>query len=508
MSTTQPPFTPGVSNVLGRYRLDAHSATGRHFDVWRATDLALNRAVAIKIAREVDQTAMQRFRREAKLLTGLVHPNVVQLLDVAETEAGKPYMVVEWVSGSPLSTLMNERGRFDWVDVARLGRAVAWALQYTHDQAIIHSDVKPANILVPNGALEQAKLTDFSVLGELSQDDPTLGRLTMAGLVVGTPLYMAPEQLSGASLSNRTDLYSLGLVMRNMLWGEPATVDTFKLLAERVSSTSELPADPSMPAEFRALLAMMTRRQPELRPVGANTVVSVLDRLLQTPPARAGDVQAANSETLTTEVTTAIHVTMPKSAVPAPARSSRSRLVVLGVAALAALAVTTTVLFWRTGAHASNGSSAGASSAMGVMQGIGLMVTGVLLGLLAGRAIEYRRSDLERKVSLALSGSRDRENLSRTMVVAVDAIIQQTSKLDARFLGATLIGMVHEYDSAKESADKQQALVRATELLEKLLEKTSPWYVRNSKWVVAGASVIGLASGAVKLVGEVAGTFR
>jgi len=170
--------------------------------------------------------------------------------------------------------------------------------------------------------------------------------------------------------------------------------------------------------------------------------------------------------------------------------------------------VTTTVLFWRTGAHASNGSSAGASSAIGVMQGIGLMVTGVLLGLLAGRAIEYRRSDLERKVSLALSGSRDRENLSRTMVVAVDAIIQQTSKLDARFLGATLIGMVHEYDSAKESADKQQALVRATELLEKLLEKTSPWYVRNSKWVVAGASVIGLASGAVKLVGEVAGTFR
>ena len=136
------------------------------------------------------------------------------------------------------------------------------------------------------------------------------------------------------------------------------------------------------------------------------------------------------------------------------------------------------------------------------------MAGGLLVGLLLSRAIEQRRTVLERNVSLALTGSKDRANLSRTMIMTVDAIIQQTSKLDARFLGATIIGMVREYDDAKESSDKQQALVRATELLEKLLEKTSPWYVRNSKWVVAAASLVGLIGGASKLVGEALALLR
>ena len=136
------------------------------------------------------------------------------------------------------------------------------------------------------------------------------------------------------------------------------------------------------------------------------------------------------------------------------------------------------------------------------------MAGGLLVGVLLSRAIEQRRTVLERNVSLALTGSKDRANLSRTMIMTVDAIIQQTSKLDARFLGATIIGMVREYDDAKESSDKQQALVRATELLEKLLEKTSPWYVRNSKWVVAAASLVGLVSGASKLVGEALALLR
>jgi hypothetical protein len=191
----------------------------------------------------------------------------------------------------------------------------------------------------------------------------------------------------------------------------------------------------------------------------------------------------------------------------APARSPTSRLAVTAIAAAGFIILAAILIATRVMVRTSPGSGSVPTSTA-VIQGIGLMIAGLLLGFLVARVIEYRRTDLEREVNLALTGSRDRENLSRTMVLAVDAIIQQTSKLDARFLGATLIGMVHEYDAAKESSDKQQALVRATELLEKLIEKTSPWYVRNSKWVVAGASLVGLASGAVKLVGEVGGLFR
>jgi hypothetical protein len=192
----------------------------------------------------------------------------------------------------------------------------------------------------------------------------------------------------------------------------------------------------------------------------------------------------------------------------APARSPTSRLVMTAIAAAGVIVLASILIATRITVRTSPPVSGGVPTSTAVLQGIGLMIAGLLLGFLVARVIEYRRSDLEREVNLALTGSRDRENLSRTMVLAVDAIIQQTSKLDARFLGATLIGMVHEYDAAKESSDKQQALVRATELLEKLIEKTSPWYVRNSKWVVAGASLVGLASGAVKLVGEVGGLFR
>jgi serine/threonine-protein kinase len=114
----------------------------------------------------------------------------------------------------------------------------------------------------------------------------------MAGVIAGTPLYMAPEQLSGKGLSNRTDLYALALVMRNMLWGEPENVRTFQLVAERVTSTAELLAHPSMPPEFRDLLAAMMRRDPEKRPARARDVASILDRVLETVPHRSVDLAA------------------------------------------------------------------------------------------------------------------------------------------------------------------------------------------------------------------------
>jgi hypothetical protein len=513
MSITESRPVGGAVNLVGRYRLDLRVASGRHSDVWRGRDLELDRTVAIKLGRPDDPDAPARFKREASVLNRLVHPNLLQLFATGQAEDGPPFMVLEWVEGPSLSTLMTERGRFDWVDAALLGRAVAGALAVAHANDVLHRDVKPSNILIADGRFDHAKLADFSVQGDLEQADPTLGRLTMAGVVAGTPLYMAPEQLAGKSLSTRTDLYALALVMRNMLWGEPENVRTFQLVAERVTSTAELPAHPTMPPEFRDLLAAMMRRDPERRPASARAVASILDRVLETLPHRPVDAAAhqpmpmpAPARVVSVE-TTVIEGPTAAFRTAAPARSPTSRLVMTAIAAAGFITLAAILIATRLTVRASPGSGS-VSASTAVIQGIGLMIAGLLLGFLVARVIEYRRTDLEREVNLALTGSRDRENLSRTMVLAVDAIIQQTSKLDARFLGATLIGMVHEYDAAKESSDKQQALVRATELLEKLIEKTSPWYVRNSKWVVAGASLVGLASGAVKLVGEVGGLFR
>lgn len=514
MSITESRPVGGAANLAGRYRLDVHVASGRHSEVWRGTDLVLNRTVAVKVGHADEPDAQTRFEREASVLTRLVHPNLLQLFAAGQTDDGLPFMVLEWVEGPSLARLMAEHGRFDWVDAALVGRAVARALAVAHENDVLHRDIKPSNILIANKRLGDAKLADFSVLGELDQDDPTLGRLTMAGVIAGTPLYMAPEQLSGKSLSNRTDLYSLALVMRNMLWGEPENVRTFQLVAERVTSTAELPAHPTMPPEFRELLAAMMRRDPERRPASARDIATILDRVLETLPHRAVDaaVQQPAPESAPAPVasveTTVISSTTAVFRTAAAARSPTSRLAITAIAAAGVIILAAILISARVTLRASGPATGGVPTSTAVLQGIGLMLAGLLLGFLVARVIEYRRTDLEREVNLALTGSRDRENLSRTMVLAVDAIIQQTSKLDARFLGATLIGMVHEYDAAKESSDKQQALVRATELLEKLIEKTSPWYVRNSKWIVAGASLVGLASGAVKLVGEVGGLFR
>jgi hypothetical protein len=511
MSITESRPVGGAVNLVGRYRLDLRVASGRHSEVWRGTDLVLNRTVAVKLGRPDDPDALARFKREASVLNRLVHPSLLQLFATGQAEDGLPFMVLEWVEGPSLSTLMTERRRFDWVDAALLGRAVAGALAVAHANDVLHRDIKPSNILIAGGRFDHAKLADFSVQGDLEQADPTLGRLTMAGVVAGTPLYMAPEQLAGKSLSNRTDLYALALVMRNMLWGEPENVRTFQLVAERVTSTAELPAHPTMPAEFRDLVAAMMRRDPERRPATARAVASILDHVLETRPHRPVDAATHQPAPMPAPViveTTLIEGPTAAFRAAAPARSPTSRLVMTAIAAAGVIVLASILIATRITVRTSPPVSGGVPTSTAVLQGIGLMIAGLLLGFLVARVIEYRRSDLEREVNLALTGSRDRENLSRTMVLAVDAIIQQTSKLDARFLGATLIGMVHEYDAAKESSDKQQALVRATELLEKLIEKTSPWYVRNSKWVVAGASLVGLASGAVKLVGEVGGLFR
>ena len=284
MSITESRPVGDAANLVGRYRLDAHVASGRHSEVWRGTDLALNRTVAVKVGHADEPDAQTRFEREASVLTRLVHPNLLQLFAAGQTDDGLPFMVLEWVEGPSLASLMAEHGRFDWVDAALVGRAVARALAMAHENDVLHRDIKPSNILIANKRLGDAKLADFSVLGELDQDDPTLGRLTMAGVIAGTPLYMAPEQLAGKSLSNRTDLYALALVMRNMLWGEPENVRTFQLVAERVTSTAELPAHPTMPREFRDLLAAMMRRDPERRPASAREIATLLDRVLEMLP--------------------------------------------------------------------------------------------------------------------------------------------------------------------------------------------------------------------------------
>jgi eukaryotic-like serine/threonine-protein kinase len=252
----------------GRYRLDHVAGHGGMATVFAAFDTVLERTVAIKLLqRRNDASGVlhERFRREALAEAKLVHPNVVAVHDVGVHEDGRPYIVMDYVDGSPLSALIAE-GPLPPERVAVLGAVLARALAAAHALGIVHRDVKPANILIDHQGL--AHLMDFGLARMVG--DP---ELTLHGGLVGTALYVAPEQARFGKGSPQSDLYSLGAVLYHALGGKPpfdgdGAVDVAlrRFEADPPALEGLVPEiDPELAALVHALLA----REPEARPAGA-----------------------------------------------------------------------------------------------------------------------------------------------------------------------------------------------------------------------------------------------
>src|SRR5581483_4827749 len=205
----------------GRYRLVAPVARGGMAEVWEAHDEVLSRPVAVKVLQPhlaADEIFLERFRREAVTAARLAHPNVVATFDTG-LDCGTAYIVMELVRGRNLRQLLNDEGRLEpWLAVA-IGRQVADALAYAHQAGLVHRDVKPANILLVEdewGSV-RVKVTDFGI----AKAGAGSGDLTRTGIVLGTPKYLSPEQIKGLEPDARADLYSLGVVLYEMLTGVP-----------------------------------------------------------------------------------------------------------------------------------------------------------------------------------------------------------------------------------------------------------------------------------------------
>ncbi|HEY6844099.1 MAG TPA: serine/threonine-protein kinase, partial [Thermoanaerobaculia bacterium] len=197
--------------VDGRYALIAPLGRGGFGTVYRARDTLLQRDVAIKLLGSVSADRRERFLREARAMAKLHHPNIVDIYDAGEDEHGL-YLVLELIDGRALSdTVPVERSR-----ARSIVREVASALAAAHDAGIVHRDIKPANILIDGNG--HAKVTDFGV-ARLAEDP------TVTGKVIGTPAYMAPEQLAGRPVGPAADLYALGVVMRELGIGEGKLLD-------------------------------------------------------------------------------------------------------------------------------------------------------------------------------------------------------------------------------------------------------------------------------------------
>ena len=207
--------------LSARYRLDEPVASGGMGDVWRAYDLVLGRTVAVKVMRPAlltDPGFEARFRAEARMMAGLRHPGVVDVYDYGESElpGGQRavYLVMAYVDGEPLSRMLDSVRQLPVDETLSLVTQAAEALHAAHASGIVHRDVKPGNLLVkPDGTVV---LVDFGVARSAAAT-----RITGAESVMGTALYMAPEQASGASVSAATDIYALGVVAYHCLTGRP-----------------------------------------------------------------------------------------------------------------------------------------------------------------------------------------------------------------------------------------------------------------------------------------------
>jgi len=212
-----------VGQILAHYRINAAIGAGGMGEVYRATDAKLGREVALKVLPQdvaSDPERLARFEREARAVAALNHPNVVTLYSVEEEE-GVHFLTMELIEGQSLDRLISTNGLP--VDrIVDIAQALAEALAAAHEKGIVHRDLKPANVMVTNGG--RVKVLDFGLakdVGAGSSDDATLpsGGRTQAGMVMGTPAYMSPEQVSGRPLDHRTDIFSLGVLLHEMATG-------------------------------------------------------------------------------------------------------------------------------------------------------------------------------------------------------------------------------------------------------------------------------------------------
>src|SRR6476659_8750074 len=282
------PSSSMIGTVLsGRYRLEAKLGSGGMSTVYLAGDETLDRSVAVKVMhREMSEQPdqLQRFRQEARAVAKLTHPNVVAVIDAGE-DGGHPYIVFEYVKGETLKQRIGRVGALDTQEAIAYAIEVARGLSVAHARNMVHRDIKPQNVLIDEEG--RAKLTDFGISRQLEQDG-----MTATGRVLGTTNYVAPEPAMGRGADRRSDVYSLGVVLYEMLIGQvPFHADSQVGVAMK-HVNEELPDVQTRRPELSAAAALVveraTAKDPNERYQHIGEMIDDLSTALEVEAARAG----------------------------------------------------------------------------------------------------------------------------------------------------------------------------------------------------------------------------
>jgi eukaryotic-like serine/threonine-protein kinase len=291
---SQPPERPVLN---GRYEVHSRIGKGGMADVYLARDIQLNRPVAVKVLFPEfanDRNFVERFRREAQAAANLVHPNIVGIFDTGQAGTSTHFIVMEYVQGRSLADILRQDGRITPQRAADIGAEVASALSFAHANGVVHRDIKPGNILVPQQG--PMKVADFGIARALNQ--AVEQDLTQAGAVMGTATYFSPEQAQGAQPDPRSDLYSLGIVLYESVVGRPPFQgdNPVAIAYKQVHDAPVPPAalSPGLDRAFEAIIMKLLSKTPARRYQTADELRADLLRWRDGKPVLADAATAAS----------------------------------------------------------------------------------------------------------------------------------------------------------------------------------------------------------------------
>jgi tRNA A-37 threonylcarbamoyl transferase component Bud32 len=281
-----------VGSVLGgRYRIERLLGSGGMGSVYRAEHVLMRKACAVKVLhREMTQVkeVVARFEREAVAAARIEHPNVATATDFGQLEDGSFYLVLEFIEGKSLSRCIHEQGALAEERALLITRQIADALAAAHRAGIVHRDLKPDNVmLITKDGGELVKVLDFGIAKVTLEDTPAEQQaLTRLNTVMGTPEYMAPEQARGEAVDLRADLYTVGVILYEMLAGSsPFRHEDFVVVLTKKLTEDPPPLPAEVSAPTRQLVSQLLKRTPSERPEDASSVVATIDAILGYSPA-------------------------------------------------------------------------------------------------------------------------------------------------------------------------------------------------------------------------------
>jgi eukaryotic-like serine/threonine-protein kinase len=304
----------------GRYRIMRKLGSGGMADVYLAEDEELGRRVAIKILNDKhanDEQFVERFRREAKNAAGLSHPNIVSIYDRGEAE-GTYYIAMEYLDGRSLKEIVVARGPLPISDAIEATRQVLTALRFAHRKGVVHRDIKPHNVMAD--ADGRLKVTDFGIARA------GVSQMTEAGSIIGTAQYLSPEQARGAAVDQRSDLYSIGVVLYEMLTGQvPFTGESpVEIAMKHLSDTPRPPSllRPEIPPDLDMVVLRALAKNPEDRFQTAEEMDAELERVAAGVGVTAETADAATAVLSGTALASAPTAIVPPRRPPAQTRPS------------------------------------------------------------------------------------------------------------------------------------------------------------------------------------------